>query len=65
MSHAEIQQTLVTDVENEQTLDHDNVNSKTSVLYAVWLVVLFGVGIIATLLWMALIVWLLVGRFLF
>jgi hypothetical protein len=46
-------------VETKQTLDADNASAKTSRIYAVWVAAHFGVAAIATLLWIALLGWLL------
>ena len=46
-------------VETQQTLDADNASTKTSRIYAVWVAAHFGVAAIATLLWIALLGWLL------
>ena len=46
-------------VETQQTLDADNASAKTSRIYAVWVAAHFGVATIATLLWIALLGWLL------
>src|SRR5271163_4050086 len=46
-------------VETQQTLDADNASTKTSRIYAVWVAAHFGVATIATLLWIALLGWLL------
>ena len=46
-------------VETQQTLDADNASANTSRIYAVWVAAHFAVATIATLLWIALLGWLL------